>query len=240
MIISLWVIGCQGSKAPDDQSSTNENSVANRESFDEVKILTEDGLSLDGRLYGFGKTGVVLSHMFPSDQSSWNDFALELTEKGYIVLTFNFRGYGDSDEEKNPAKNEVDEKAAIKFMKEQGTDDLFLIGASMGEAAALKAGADKNINGIVSISAPISFRGISVEKEIVSLKKPKLFIVSSGDLEALKDARWSFDNTPKPKDLEIFDGDDHGSDLLNGEEGEKVKKSIFDFLKDDDWKSSFF
>ena len=232
LIIPIFITGCQESSTPDRQSSIKNNSESNGASFDEVTIATEDGLSLNGHLYGFGKKGVILSHMFPSDQKSWNDFAFELTEKGYIVLTFDFRGYGDSNGEKDPAKISLDEKAAIEFIKDQGVEELFLIGASMGGTAALKAAATADINGVVSLSAPRVFKGLSTEKEIASINKPKLFIAAEDDEEAVKEAEWLFDTTPEPKELEIYNGNDHGSDLLSGKDGKKVKKSITDFLED--------
>jgi len=230
---SLLIAGCQETKKSDEESSIKNDPGSSGKTFDEVNIVTEDGLNLKGRLYGFGKKGVVLSHMFPSDQNSWNDFASELTEKGYIVLTLDFRGYGDSDGEKNPAKIDLDEKAAIEFIKDQGVEELFLIGASMGGTAALKTSSIAGVNGVVSLSAPRAFRGLSVEKEITTIKKPKLFIAAEGDEEAVKEAEWLFDSTQEPKELEIVGGSDHGSDLISGEEGKKVKRSITDFLESD-------
>ena len=61
----------------------------------EITFTSSDGITLSGRLFGpaDGSAGVVLAHMYPSDQSAWFDFASRLGERGYRVLTFDFRGY---------------------------------------------------------------------------------------------------------------------------------------------------
>ena len=56
----------------------------------------EEPVTLDGRVFGHGETGVILAHMRPADQTSWYPFAQVLADTGdYTVMTFNFRGYGD-------------------------------------------------------------------------------------------------------------------------------------------------
>src|SRR5258707_8792473 len=51
-----------------------------------VSFTTSDGVVLRGHLYGSGSTRVVLSHMYPSDQSHWTDFAQGLAAHGYQAL----------------------------------------------------------------------------------------------------------------------------------------------------------
>ena len=58
-----------------------------------VSFESADGVSLEGRLFGDGSTAVVLSHMLPADQRSWFAFADRLADEGYLVLTYDFRGY---------------------------------------------------------------------------------------------------------------------------------------------------
>ena len=60
-----------------------------------ITFPSSDGVRLAGRLFGpdDAHAGVVLAHMYPSDQSAWFDFADRLADRGYRVLTFDFRGY---------------------------------------------------------------------------------------------------------------------------------------------------
>ena len=61
-----------------------------------VTFATGDGVTLEGRRFGSGETGVVLAHMRPASMESWFDFARVLAADGYTALAFNFRGYGNS------------------------------------------------------------------------------------------------------------------------------------------------
>ena len=60
-----------------------------------VTFPSSDGVQLSGRLFGpdSARTGIVLAHMLPADESSWYEFAIFLSQRGYKALTFDFRGY---------------------------------------------------------------------------------------------------------------------------------------------------
>jgi pimeloyl-ACP methyl ester carboxylesterase len=62
-----------------------------------VSFRTGDGITLRGHVFGSGDRWVILSHMFPDDQTAWYPFAAELAGRGYHVLTYDFRGYGESE-----------------------------------------------------------------------------------------------------------------------------------------------
>jgi len=66
-----------------------------------VKFETKDGVTLQGTFYP-GKDSdqptVLMLHKLKGDssQGSWADFAKRLNQAGYSVLTFDFRGHGES------------------------------------------------------------------------------------------------------------------------------------------------
>jgi dipeptidyl aminopeptidase/acylaminoacyl peptidase len=64
-----------------------------------VRFSAADGVYLVGRLWGTGDVGVILAHGFShgSAQDGWLQFAPALVSRGYSVLTFNFRGFCDSE-----------------------------------------------------------------------------------------------------------------------------------------------
>src|ERR1700686_1203225 len=62
-----------------------------------VSFTTSDDVLLRGHLYGRGSTGVILAHMYPADQSDWTDFARVLAAHDYQALTFDFRGFTESE-----------------------------------------------------------------------------------------------------------------------------------------------
>ena len=59
-----------------------------------VEFEADDGVMLQGRWFGKGPVGVVLSHMGnrANNQSDWFGMALELADHGFRVLTYNSRG----------------------------------------------------------------------------------------------------------------------------------------------------
>ena len=201
-----------------------------------VTFMTADGAELKGRVFGRGDTGVVLAHMYPSDQSVWWPFARTLKEHGYMALTFNFRGYGEGENLSGGDKKEIksipqDVEAAMKFLRSEGATAIFLVGASMGGAAALKAASGGDVRGVVALSAPVDFRGLSMRGDRVRL--PVLMLAANGDRGAKNSAEVMIDQGIVGEDTEFVlyeGGADHGSDLLFGRHGDKARSQILRFF----------
>lgn len=197
-----------------------------------VRFTTDDGVRLTGELRGGGTTGVILSHMFPTDRASWDEFADLLAAEGYVALTYDFRGYGDSEGERTVSDMWRDVLAAIGFIRGRGVGRVVLIGASMGGTASLVAAAREDVAGVVSLSGASTFMGLLAPPEALrAIAEPKLFIAAEGDASAAGTAQHFYANSPPPKRVEIVTGDDHGTDLLTGTQGETVRRFILEFLR---------
>ena len=197
-----------------------------------VTFTTEDGIEIRGRLFGQGRTGVVLAHMYPSDQTGWWGFAPVLAEQGYIALTFDFRGYGDSSVDKEISLIDRDMEAAVKFLREQGVTTVFLAGASMGGTVALKVAARGNAAGVISLSAPVEFKGISVKAEQITM--PALLIATQGDRSAKNnlDSMTQDGIVGELAETVLYEeGNDHGTNILNGENADAARERILGFLR---------
>ncbi len=189
-------------------------------------------MELAGDLRGDGDTGVVLAHMFPADRTSWDEFASLLAAQGYLVLNFDFRGYGDSAGTKEIGDMWRDVLAAADEVRHRGAASVVVIGASMGGTAALVAAARAELDGVVTLSAPSVFMGIAAPPEVVAaVDEPKLFIAAQGDGQAATTAQAFYDVAPGAKRLEILNGDEHGTDLLEGGQAEVARMRILDFLR---------
>jgi uncharacterized protein len=196
-----------------------------------VRFRTDDGIELSGELRGSGPTGVVLAHMFPTDRTSWADLGSLLADRGYRSLAFDFRGYGGSDGEREIPEIWRDVLAAIDAMRDRGTRRIVLIGASMGGTASLIAAARTEVQGVITLSAAGTFMGLSAPPEVLqAVDEPKLFIAAQGDGSAAATAQTFYDTASGAKRLEIVTGADHGTDLLEGQQGEAVRGLILDFL----------
>ena len=224
VLVVLVLTGC-------DRSGDFENSKTGAPAepgvkIEEVRLETTDGLTLRGNLYGQGDIGVVLAHMFPADQSSWNDFATELAATGdYKVLTFNFRGYGLSEGVKNIVRIDKDVQVALDHLIEE-TAKVYLVGASMGGTAVLKVASTRDVAGVATLSAPRDFEGLSVGNKLDQVRGAKLFIAARGDGSAPDDARSFYDSVSEPRELEIVAGEAHGTDML-----EDPPNTVKDLLK---------
>ncbi len=202
-----------------------------------VSFPAPGGVELQGRLFeADGATaGIVLAHMQPADQMSWFDYAETLADDGYLALTFNFRGYcpggdaGCSSGETDVSLLWRDVQAAVRFLRSTGIGRVAVIGASMGGTAALVAAAQPaaHIGAVAALSAPISVQGLTASPEtLVAATSAKLFVAGNADGTAAADAQSLYDVSVPPKRVEIVPSSDHGTDLLEGNQGPNVRQLV--------------
>ena len=207
-----------------------------------LTFQTEDGLALSGTSFGAGVTGVVLAHMYPADQSGWFSFAQRLGGQGYRALTFDFRGYGESEREKDIGNLDRDVEAAVAEIQALGAEQLVLIGASMGGTAGLIAAASEPVwpgfgegagaAGVVTLSAPLAFRGLDARAALPDVRVPVLLLAAEGDQSAVPDAQAMAAQLGGRSEVVVLSGDRHGTDLLSGPEGEQVAARILAFIEE--------
>jgi pimeloyl-ACP methyl ester carboxylesterase len=201
-----------------------------------VTFTTQDGITLGGHVFGSGPRGVILTHMYPADQTSWYSTAERLAQQGYHVLTFDFRGYGESSGQKQIAVIDRDVTAAITEIRQEGAAEVVLVGASMGGTASLIAGdraqalSSIRLAGIATLSAPVEFQGLSAADAVPRLIVPLLFIAAEKDVGAAG-ARQLEQLSSGKAELEIVPGSDHGTTLLTGAQGQKVYEVLLRFIE---------
>jgi pimeloyl-ACP methyl ester carboxylesterase len=195
----------------------------------------EDPIVLDARVFGRGKTGVILAHMRPADQSSWFPFATELAKTGdFTVLTFDFRGYGESTGEKQFDRIDTDLEAAYEYMRDVlGLEQIYLVGASMGGTASLVVAAREQVAGVISISSPGQFPPLDAVETVDAIRAPKLFITAEDDVPAFRSQEEFWEASTEPKVQQIYDGDEHGTALFDGPHGADIRARLMDFLSVD-------
>jgi pimeloyl-ACP methyl ester carboxylesterase len=196
-----------------------------------VDFKATDGVPLRGYLFGKGSTAVILAHMYPADQKSWFPLAQKLAEKGYLAMTFDCRGYGESGGSKVIAEIDRDLEGAYRLLQPK-VQKIFLMGASMGGTAAIRVAARNPTAGVVSLSAPMAFKGLDAREAIRKIEVPCLFVSAEGDGYAYAAAHEFHEAAKSPKRLLlIVPGPEHGTRLFSSPSSEKVEKAIFDFLE---------
>lgn len=181
----------------------------------DVSFQTSDGLTLTGRLFGEGTAGVVLSHMFPAEDgaATWFETARRLADAGYTALAFNFRGYVDSEGERDIEELHLDVRAAHAFLTGRDVGPIALVGASMGGTASLVAAHVLDTPAVVTVSAPARFRGLDAEAVARELDTNVLLLAAEGDGPAASSLETLAELIPRAE-AKLFDGDAHGTNLL--------------------------
>ena len=197
-----------------------------------VAIETADGVELDARHFpAAGDWLVILLHMYPADQTSWFDFATTVQELGIDALTIDFRGYGVSGGEQDPAFAAVDVRAALGFARARGFDRIVLVGASMGGTAAIVAAAAEPVDGVAALSAPAAMGELDAAGAIGGMAAPLTLIAAAGDLsgaESLRDLAAL--KGLRDDEVLLISGRAHGTELLDDAAQETVRAWLLAFL----------
>ncbi len=147
----------------------------------EAATITSDELRLAGFMArpsasaatGAGRYGLVLCHGFPAEPTgarlaghTYPQLAERIAaDAGWVVLTFNLRGTGDSQGDFSMAGWLTDVKAAIAhLLVAGGVQAVWLCGFSLGGSLCLcAAGEDPEVRGVAVFSAPADFIEWAVE-----------------------------------------------------------------------------
>src|SRR6266702_4367610 len=185
-----------------------------------VHFSTMDHVQLGGLLYGKGgRTAIICSHQFPSTKVDWSDSAPWFAARGFMVLAYDFRGWGESQGPSDVSKQDRDVLAAIALVHSRGAKRVILLGASMGADISLIVAAETPVAGVITLSPEYLF-GLS-NNQIKAIFAPKLFINSQNDGFA-DDTQQMFQNARPPKALHLYPGNAHGVAIFETQYGQDL------------------
>jgi uncharacterized protein len=183
----------------------------------EVKIKTEDGLTLDG-WYQPSKHGITILY-FNGNKSGMHlhsEFYSDIVQAGYGLLAFNYRGYGRNAGDPTEAGLYIDARAAIGFLQQKDVlmENIILLGRSLGSGVAVQMATEYLPHSIMLISPYTSVAAIA------KLQYPWLPV----DL-LLRDR---FDSIAKAKDVDSAAFIFHGTkdEIIPVSEAEKLHQAI--------------
>jgi dienelactone hydrolase len=199
-------------------------------------LSAPDGLKLKASYYSPGKPGpgVLLLHQCNRDRTVWNDLAAQLAASGIHVLTFDYRGYGESQGERfvalppqqRTAMAEhwpADIDTAFQYLLSQPGVDKTRIGvggASCGVNNAVQtARRHPEVKTLVLLSGTTDEGGRAFLQASGAL--PVFISASADDGDTLPYMRWlvSFSHDERSK-LVAFQAAGHGADMF------KVEKAL--------------
>jgi dienelactone hydrolase len=204
---------------------------------EQVSFPTQDGGFVYADVYGQGERGVVLAHGGRFDKQSWEKQAQVLAKAGFRVVAIDFRGRGQSrggPKSKSPDDGvQYDVLAAVRYLRDNGTKTVSVVGASFGGGAAAQASVESRTGEIdrLVLLAP------SAIEEPQRMKGRELFITSRDDPRAdgsprLVEIREQYEKAPPPKELLILDGSAHAQFIFQTEQGERLMREILRFLSE--------
>lgn len=196
-----------------------------------VHFTTQDHIQLAGLLFGHGKTAVICSHESNATKAIWSLTGMpqRLAQRGYMVLAYDFRGYGES-ASGGKLNYDADTKAAIAFARQQGATTIVLLGASMGGSISLKVAATETVAAVISLSAPEHFVVFPLnDSDIQAIKAPKLFVNSDDDTYS-DDTKHMYQLASDPKKLQMYSGSAHGVAIFDGPHGADLTALILGFI----------
>ena len=192
--------------------------------------LKSESDTLQADLYGSlpARRAAILCHGQSWDATGWREIGPKFAERGVPALAINFRGFDGSTGKTTPTSTLADLAAAKRWLKEQGVAQLALVGASMGGHAVLGSSFDRDIECVVSISAPVQAVDDALSRKVSGRK---LFICADEDsMGAAPHVLRTFDHCDSPKTLLMFGAKEHSIGMFHAPYGSEVIAAMLDFV----------
>ena len=192
--------------------------------------LKSEAETLKADLYGTlpSARAAVLCHGQSWDASGWREIATQLAQRGVPALALNFRGYDGSTGKTIPASTVADVHAAKLWLRAAGVQEIALVGASMGGHAVLGSSFERDVEIVVSISAPVEPVDDALSRKVSGRK---LFICANEDsMGAAPHVLRTFELCDRPKTLLLFGAKEHSIAMFHAPYGGEVIAAIVDFV----------
>lgn len=199
-----------------------------------ITFGTPDGASIEGTLYGSGKTAVIFSVM-GNCKRGWEEIAKLVAEHEILALTYQWHGCRTAGGAVESELREFvdDLRAAIQFMRAQGVEKIILAGASLGGAASAKLAVESGTAGLIIVASPSEIEEwkFSIVPADVNIAVPKLFITAENDsVVDPSRTRELFDLAAEPKEWQTYPGAAHGTDIFETASDEAMQQRILGFI----------
>lgn len=192
--------------------------------------LESEGETIQADLYGSlpAQRAAILCHGQSWDATGWRDIAPRFVARGVPALALNFRGYDGSTGTTTPASTVADLRAAKAWLRQAGAAEIALVGASMGGHAVLASSFERDIECVVSVSAPVQQVDDALSRKISGRK---LFICANEDtMGAATHVLHTFELCEAPKTLLMFGAKEHSIGMFHAPYGPEVIAAMLDFV----------
>ena len=220
---------------------------------DSISFKTSDGLTLGGWFVPSSQPGAATVIVFngnAGNRSYRADIATRLSNEGFAVLLFDYRGYGGNPGTPTEEGLALDASAARDYVLTRRDVDaarIVYFGESLGTGVAVRLAANHPPRGLILRSPFTSFvdvgrvhyRWLPVAlllrdryapiDRIARIRCPLLVIAGSSDaIIPVEQSRQLFEAASDPKRLVVVEGADHNDDVLIA--GPEVMTAVRDFI----------
>lgn len=173
----------------------------------------------------------MLVHGEGRDLDGWRPLARWLADHDFSVLAFDLPGHGASDDPWEPTLALPAVTAAIDFAWSQGSQQVHLVGESVGAMAVLAAAADltRRVASIVALSPHVDDR-VAELIEIREARAPKLILVGALSPGALENAEAVFRGAIGHCEMVKFPVVAQGTALLAGKWAVHAREKVLGHL----------
>jgi pimeloyl-ACP methyl ester carboxylesterase len=231
-LLTLLILGCRDDgKQPTASTPSGTGGGATQD----VRI-DAGGVALAGRLYGSASAnGVVLVPESGRGVGNWDDAARGLASSGLLVLAYDYPGHGGSPPVSGSFRPETLVRAAMAYLRGQGTEKLALVGEGSGGAAALVAAGGESVSAVAAVSTDGS-TGTPGEAEALAaagrLDAPVLIMGALGDSRQASAVLRLYDAARDPRTRALVPGNARGADILRGADGVAAREVLQEFLRE--------
>jgi dienelactone hydrolase len=211
----------------------------------DVDLTASDGVKLKATYYSAGKPGpgVLLMHQCNRDRKTWDALATQLSQAGIHVVTFDYRGFGESG---GPHFDSITPEQRAEVVKNWPSDiDIvfaYLLAQSGVDRARIGAGGAScgvdnsiqlarrhaEVKTLVLLSGTTDDAGIKYLESAYAV--PLLGSASEDDDDALPMMRWLVAFSPNPQDkLVPYKTAGHGTEMFKVEKG--LEPMIFEWYQ---------
>lgn len=188
-------------------------------------LEAEDGLRLVGDLWSFegeARPAVLLVHDLGADRGVWRQLGARLADEGFLVLSTDLRGHGETGGATNWTNALLDGEDLVRWLTrrdEVDRDRIAIVGAGVGGEIALAVGAFEPVSAVVAVSPGVTYGGIDLLPATLELEpRPVLFVVGADDRDGVEAAHQfvgsSLEVVEVPGDVRSHAALDRSTDLV--------------------------